>query len=372
MNADIRSLIIYISFLSATMVILWMYQNLKIKSKLSKVIILLLACLPLSLLAGLRDGVGTDYNSYCNAFNFIKQNTVFDGIQYSGAEPLFVVIVKAISLINPSNEFIFFGIEFLTLYLVIISLSKFQNDLSMPIAFAIYYLSFFHMSLNIVRQLLALSIIFYGIYYLINKKYMVYVAITLCASFIHTSSVLCLSFLIIPFLFRFYKKDKSLKKNLWFSHFLFYLGIALSPFFIGRFISLILTIPAFSRYAHRVVETSEVSIGIGTIAYVVILIIPVIVVAFKQIERNERFTFLQNLFIMYLPISFIGYFVTWASRVNLYPLIIIVIFIPMVIRKLKGNAKILLSGYYIVVFIGMYTYDILLRNLNETFPYNFV
>lgn len=369
MKADFGSLFIYMLFLTITLGLLWLLQHTKIRGKLSIFGFLVVVCIPLSVLAGLRHNVGTDFASYCNIFEIIKYNTFSEAVERTDLEPLFVLIVKTISFFIKSNSFIFFAIEFMTLIPVAITIYRFRDKLSMPFAFLLYYLNFYHMSLNILRQMLAVSIVFFGLYYLIKKRYLVYCITNLLAVFIHTSTILCFSFLLVPLLFSFLRG--KLKRNKWIPDVIFYTIIVLSPVIIRRLISIVLSLSIFEKYAHRFV-TGEVSIGIGTIAFAIMLILPVIIIAWNIINKDESLMIMKNLYIMYLPFSFVGYFVTWASRINYYPLVIPVLFIPAVIRASRGYNKIFLTAYYLTVFVGIYVYDILIRNLNETFPYVFM
>lgn len=121
-----------------------------------------------------RYDVGADtlnnWTAYINlgVVNSIKISFLNTGID----KPLFFLIHYVIYLVFKGTPTVFFTIiSFLTLFILALALDKWKDKLSISFALFVYY-SFFGMQLlNQSRQMLALSILFYALFFLSEKKY---------------------------------------------------------------------------------------------------------------------------------------------------------------------------------------------------------
>ena len=179
-----------------------------VSSKVSVFIALMIPCL----VAGLRDyTIGTDVQVYAEP-TFLLANSahsfgsfISSGFQQSAWEFRYVrelgvsfAIVTYISAkIFHSFPVFLFIIQLITIVPIYKGLRAFDNRQPVWLGMAVYYLMFFNQSLNMMRQWIAMAILFYAFQFLCsktNKKYFFFVII---ASSFHTSALLGISIYFI-------------------------------------------------------------------------------------------------------------------------------------------------------------------------------
>ena len=148
-----------------------------------------------SLFIGLRYQVGTDYENYLRAV--LEFDPSFINYIQSGELEISVFFIRYVAVLINFPAFFFIMSAFLTLVFVHFAIKKFfVND---NIAFFIYLLTFFPDSLNLVRQMLALSIILLAIGLIKqNKRIAALIAIIFAATF-HTTAILAIAFIFLDY-----------------------------------------------------------------------------------------------------------------------------------------------------------------------------
>lgn len=125
-----------------------------------------------SILIGFRHySVGADTLNYWIGFLRLDQSeSFFDYFQSSEiTRPLFSVFQYVIFKVSNGNPtFFLFSIVFSTLFILVKALYRWILDLSMPMGLFVYYSLFGMQLLNQSRQLLALSIFFMAVTYLLK------------------------------------------------------------------------------------------------------------------------------------------------------------------------------------------------------------
>lgn len=156
---------------------------------------LFLCAFILSLFCGLR-GVktGVDTMNYYNFMSYIRES----GISF-GSDIGFSVISYGMMGIfnNPYYPLLIFA--FITNFLIVFRLWDFRKEASMMVMLLIYMTMYYPYTFNIVRQFLAISIVFWGTRYLERGEYIQYIVLNILASTIHTSSLLGFVFLLVAF-----------------------------------------------------------------------------------------------------------------------------------------------------------------------------
>lgn len=143
------------------------------------------------LVAAFRDNsIGTDIAIYgLYMFNSAKSQSFYYFMteSYTTVEPLFKILVYLLAIFK--NRYIFFGgIEAACIIPVFIMLLK-QTPKKAWIGVAVYYFWLFGFSLNIMRQSIAISILLYGVGYLIKHDTKKYLLIVLIAMGFHYTAV---------------------------------------------------------------------------------------------------------------------------------------------------------------------------------------
>ena len=161
----------------------------------------------LSLIVGLRSyTVGSDTMSYVDIFRLISNGGTYE------KDPGFNYVCKFLLLFSENPTFLFLVFALLTYSLVIFRLWELRGKCSFTLSFLTFYSLFFFQSMNGVRQLVAVAIVFYATRFLFKRNYYLYVALVLlAATLFHLSAVL--GFVLIgPELF-FWKELKKKEKT---------------------------------------------------------------------------------------------------------------------------------------------------------------
>lgn len=148
-----------------------------------RVIILLLTCL-----AGLRAySVGLDTSNYITKFEVIEKGN-FD-LAY-GLETSFKYICYILLKLVNNGTFLLLIFALITNFLIVYRLWDFRKIASFSCSVSCYYMGFYFMTMNGMRQFCALAITFYATRYLPKKKYFRFILLVLIATLFHQSAII--------------------------------------------------------------------------------------------------------------------------------------------------------------------------------------
>lgn len=171
------------------------------KYKIAYYILFILSIIPMTLVAGLRYEVGTDYNhTYVPHF----LNVLVDEPQYT--EYPFLWLNKLLRLMtdNPVWLFLIMGLLFSTF--INLSIKKLSTNWAVSTIMLVVAMIFF-VSLNNSRQMVALAIAIYGFTFAMDKKFIPSILLMILSTGFHVS-------MIILFPFYFLIHLKILRKNI--------------------------------------------------------------------------------------------------------------------------------------------------------------
>ena len=290
-----------------------------------KIGLLILIILPPIILATFRYNVGTDYLSYIQHYFDIIENfsLKFIFIYYS-REPLYVITTYISYLLfnNYIGSFFIYSIIFMSF--IIGGIIYYKEKLSITVSLAIFYVAYYLVFFNISRQMIALSIIFFGSKYLYEKKMLKYVVCIIIAGLFHKTAYI----MIFAYLLTFKLDSSKINKS-------YYIAVFISILLIYPIIKLIMlfasTLGIFGRIA---------KINIVWDFKFLLYIIPEFLILFnyrKAIlrldKRNEIF---YRLLVLQLPTQIMGVFVKYADRLSIYFGIFQIILVPLILRT-KGK-----------------------------------
>lgn len=181
-----------------------------IDNRIIKFVVRMLSVTPLALIAGLRDlTVGTDIINY-GQFNFevaTRASKLSEYISYiksaNGVENGYSILNYVVSRFTSSINVFFFVLNFLTLLFLVLGLTMWDKKISFSFALFVYYTLFWGITLNVMRQSLAATILFWGFsLYLKNKKIVPFVLIVILAAEFHQTALLGVLFPIIEWCVR--------------------------------------------------------------------------------------------------------------------------------------------------------------------------
>lgn len=143
--------------------------------------------LSLTMAAGLRAySVGLDTPSYVEKFSYIYKGM----FSYAyGLEESFKYICYGILHVIPNASFLLGLLALITHACIILRFWELRGIASFPCMVVFYYMSFYFMSLNGIRQFVAVAIVFWGTRYLGQKKFLRFILCICIAALFHQTAI---------------------------------------------------------------------------------------------------------------------------------------------------------------------------------------
>lgn len=323
---------------------------------IKKNIKLILAFITLSVISGLRIGVGTDYylyeTIYENIFNLSGDS--------SHIENGYVLLNKIIYYIFDDSRMLFFITAIITIGLIIKSINDYSNNYKLSIILFVM-LGYYHSSFNGIRQYIAIAICMISMRYIKRKDFLKYIILIFISSLFHRTALI-----MIPLYFLLnidYSKEKyTLLMSICFIIGLSYNFIAYKILpYIGGFY--------FEKYGasiHMKNGLNGKADYIYIISFIMICIISILLYDKIKIKTENNEIFL-TMCILSIPFMMLGTRSQLFFRVSLYFSIYYIYLIPLVIQSL--NIKIKLGIYPMFVFWILFFYATTLLDRDGAIPY---
>jgi len=334
---------------------------LAVKSRRSKALFVFILVALVSLVTGLRGyGVGIDTSAYINDIFIPLSNGYFDSVY---GEVGFKYFSKLILFLSKNNyTFIFLVFAVITHGLIIIRFWEERETINFPFAIFLYLTNFLALSMNILAQMFAISLIFYATRFLLKKKYLIFISFVILSMTFHTSAVVGFAIFIIFFLYNHKLRVK---------HFLYLIFI--SPIFIYIIIKYLIDSTRFLSYFDSYLVNIKFDLGLMVPIKIAVITIAFILIYLYGHKKNSYkvkktniliinyFNYLLGLFLQSL-----GYLFLFLGRISL----LFLLFEPMVIaHKYKSfKGRLVLSVIYIL--LSIYTFALeLITNGNGIVPF---
>ena len=318
----------------------------------------------LTLIAGLRaESVGIDTVAYIEKFAFIA-----DGLpQYAyGFEASFKWIVRGLLFIIPNPTFLFTVFALLTNWCIVWGLWAYRNVSSFAVSVACYYMGYFFLSLNGVRQLCAVAILLLATKHLAEHRYLRYLFFVALASLFHLSGWIGIAFLGVAI---FSWKELSVQKR-----------TLLSIIFACLPIPLYLLLREGDRYEGYFMETSDqigIMIPLKLIFFGFALVFVFVLYGRERhfgtpVAASDRIRIRIScmLYAAGLLFAFGSYFIPILNRVGWY----FMIFEPLcmgMLLKTKHSLHRYVFGWCVFLLMGYGFLHSMIENAQGTMPYLF-
>lgn len=154
----------------------------------------------------LRWNIGVDYQNYNRIYSQVITSNLFEAFQI--IEPGYAILIYFSNILFPNNVwFMHFIVGTITMIFFYLAIKKISPSYFLSV-YIFVSINFFYSMMNQERQFLALSIVAYSLYYLINKKdKLKFIILILIAMTFHYSSIVCLLLLLPNYISKFkYKK----------------------------------------------------------------------------------------------------------------------------------------------------------------------
>lgn len=366
-------MIIY--FLSFIIAIILLYFSERTNKKIINRILVLAAILIPSFVAGARDfGVGRDTIAYAQAaYNWAQ---IYDFkeyiIRFSDSALLYTVWYLIIHATKSSFWLMFLTELFIESFVYLGLTCNKKKKSNVWIGMLLYYTLFYTYSLSLVRQSVAVSILFWAYNkYLIHKDYKKYFILCLIAFTIHPTSIISVVLIFTHKLFdsENYSKQSFYKRA--FIYFMTVVGVFGIIAISGKLINYLITINAnYLYYQENASNFKDTFVSWAIFAAITMLIY--IVSFVMKSNRDKRF---------YNYTIFLGLVVFWTNlvannsyRISLYFLIQLLVLISDSICMRKNctvqvrNSLILSSLLFFACFAVWYVM-VVRMHLNDIYPY---
>ncbi len=366
------------------------------KKQTNKKVILFLKILIIlipSVIAGLRYGIGTDYNNvYDPIYESIKDGSL---VNRNRKIELGFALVNFISAsFGLGLPFVMFISSLMTSFFFTMAIYKYKDKIYTPLALTIYYLLYYQASFNAVRQFLAMSLVFFGMSCLRydekatkDEKIHGFIIFYLCniiAFFFHKTSIVAT---IIPLLNVFF-----IKENNWKIKAVFFTSLAIIVLNCGTIAKIFECIPFLKYYSLYLVPRENAMVTIWYFVKVVPVLLPTVLL-FKSIKNDKKFKMIFYNTLLGTILLLLGYFGNfYGDRISLYFLINQIILVAYYIKLfknyksieenknsgkigayLKNNSKkivVIITVLYFAFYVSYWIHDYAIENLHETIPYH--
>lgn len=297
----------------------------------------LLVLLPPVLFATIRYNIGTDYMNYWYYYNGA-------GDYYS-----FEVLFRFLNMIAKNVFHGFYGVLLLSALLtygfLLATLVRLKDHISISVALWVYYCYYYVASFNVMRQLIAVSIVLYATVLLAENKNIMFVLWVVVASLFHTSAILTLVFLLLR---QLQKVKTRFQMVLIFSAavlLIFSGGVILNS--LGVFMG------DYSRYLSHTNEIVSVTYLIDILPTFLVVAIPIFI--YMYYYRSDReFDLYCIIGLFSIVMLIIGYHFRWFQRVLYYFDIVQVIIVAIIMRKIRLPQNRLVVKFAVFIFYLFY------------------
>lgn len=350
-------MIVYIVVNIISLILIYLSQ--KTKNKIQSNVLILVTILLLSIVAGIRYGIGTDYlKVYYPYFLEIKSGSTWDS---NRIEIGYYLLNKIVVLINGSFPLVMLITSFITNYFFIKGILNFKDKISVTVAMFVYLFLYYLQTYNLIRQYIACSIIFFSIKFLMEKNIKKFVIFVLIASLFHKTAMI---FLIVPFLIKIYAyKDNKVIRYI--SYFVL-LVVILNFQKLGN---ILLDSDNLKYYSGYLTEKENSGITIGFFIRGLPIIIPYVFLN-KTISNQKDIFFMFSLTIIGCIINLLAYLTsTYGQRLAIYFTIFQIIVIAYFSKNISKD-KFIIKHLLNIIIIFLWYYDFIYMEMNEVVPYS--
>lgn len=335
------------------------------KNRYLKIFFSIFAVLTPSLLAGLRSiNIGTDVKVYVvPAFNLAQEYTnFFDYNKIVSLEFLYKLLVFLVTNVFNNINYLLFVQHFIICSLFFIGAKQHSEKANPTITYTLFLLMYYNMSLNIVRQFLAMAFVFISFKYLEDGKFKKFIILVLTATLFHTSAIIALVFYFLYFLCK--------KKYRLFYSMILLIILIISLLYFNNILEFLTSVGIInSKYIRykMIFEQGNISVFDSLIK---IYIFGLTFFQFKKLKKDKENYFYTLISLFDLILLQIGIFSQHASRISLYFGMYSLINISRILKNSKEN-KLVLTMFTLVIFIIYFIYVYIYGGAAQTYPYEF-
>ncbi|MBS6134873.1 MAG: EpsG family protein [Bifidobacterium longum] len=321
------------------------------------------------ILSGIRDySIGTDIQVYGNqVFSYAVQShsiTKFLNLCVNDigmTEKGYALLNYIVAIFSSNPHFLYFILGLLTNGLIYYGLLRLHNVCSISIAWLTYLLVFYASTLNLLRQSLAIAIIFVMCTYAFSRRYVTSICLIVVAYSFHHSAIVGIYLLFFIWLFQREKTEyRNLPLMLLFSFLTALMPVAISWLNSAGYME--------DKYSQYVINISSPISLLNSI----LIRIPFVIMALFLIVKHSRIPALkQSIYIfiigemLLLPLQLVS---ATAFRISLYFGIFKIVAYPSILKEIR-TINIGKHIVYVAYLLFYFVWQIIIQGSNEVFPF---
>lgn len=354
------SYLIYVGLL----VVCWLCSWLASRRDSKKPVWLII--LTLTLIAGLRNySVGIDTQGYVDMFGLIAKGD----FQYAyGLEESFKYICYAVLRVFPHESVLLTLLAFVTNYCIITRFWELRKISSFRCMVLCYYMGFYFMTMNGLRQFCAVAIVFYSTRYLSRKKILPFIIGVLVAMLFHQTALIGFALLAINCL-----RWKELPRK----HRTFYICVVVLSPALGYLV--LRWLERYTKYFSNPVLDIGFMILIKLLFFLFTAIFMFVLnrgyVYFPdelQLDNDDRFNMMMVSlsYLLGLCLTVLGYIFTHADRIGWYYYLFEGVYFGMLFKGKNLLDRVIF--FYVIVLLVTYGFVYsMINNSQGNMPYLF-
>lgn len=328
------------------------------------------------LIGGFRYGVGTDYFNYINLYNSHIKLSFGEFVESNGfGELLFFVLEKIAYTVSRDSRVIFIVSVGLTIIFFYLGIKAYK--IKYPgLVYLLYLTTIFSMTLNAIRQGIAMSLVFFASTFILRAEKVKYMLTIIVAGLFHISALLLLP---IYFLGRFVDgnsaiKDKKIMNSS--EYVKYFIRIAFSIVVISLIclnaFALVLSIPGFEKYELYLSFNEQGNNYIFFIKAALVLLTVILsryTVFNGNVRQNKLFLLFSVVEVVLLTLGFMSPFV---KREALYFSPFLLLILPNMIDAIKGSSvKVVIYAVLVLYGVAFFTVSYFMLDQADIIPYNY-
>lgn len=344
---------IYVALLSA--LISFFIYMLPIQERL-KYKIQLISFIPLTILGAIRYYVGIDYTTY-SKFQLPQLFASFKNVKF---EFLSEQVAHLGYLLSGRTNYFWIFALFHVIFMLFMAWYIIKQSPNIPLSlFFLVLTTFFAFSLSGMRQAIGTSIVLAGLYFLSQKKVVIFTIFVGIATLFHSSSIIYLIF--IPLIY--------IKISLFIQFIIFVFALFMSRYGMPLVSSLMIRFNFFSEYVGGRFYTGAYS-KYFLVLVVIVYFTNLFLIYSKDYYKEEHNSLYLNINFIMVIVGIMMPAIPTPERIVYMFLPIQIVLVPKIIYNIKdAQLKVIVTILYLIIFGMFYTFVILIDNRYMTLPY---
>ena len=363
----------YITVFLLTVLFAWFADMTFAKKKWACVAWLTVIVILNTVFCGARDfGIGIDTTIYIDSYftdaGFVHK---FKDILWFEGDKGFLIFAMITHLFSNDSQSLLFSVALLIFVFQVWGCYRYKRLIGLKIWIYMFFFCFvfFCHSINLMRQYCAMSLLFVGFSYFIDKKYIGYVILQVVAYFFHSSSIF---FLVVPFIWLMSQMESVRTRNWLTVVGIIILCMMLSSYFY--FVEIVGNLGIVAeKYSDvygkggKYVNEKEARFGIRAIAYQVYPLFIILLAWWLKVLKNKTLYLIFVLYVFTTLIFQIAYLVNYMGRLAHYSNMIYFAFLTIIYASKKMPWPALLVGGLLLIDQW---YGIFIRGIGgNVYPY---